>query len=377
MNKNEVDKEKNEVNEVNEVAHEAVAPEAEDGHVRELAKAMGGEENVERKDVRGHGEAKKKLSKKAKIIIAIVLGVVVLGGIGVGIWCAVNMGNSEQKGGAAEVDEGGADSGNGETEVGDVDAGKSVDAETEAKREADVKDIVEKMRAALEDYFTKDGRGLMNFEEYNNYSPLYQAEGMIVATGLSRAIGYMGMGDRKDEDLVYDLVKSDRYEELAERIIADNGFEKIGEDWIQGGEHINRETGVICVGLDPNALSPIMFSCGHISWMNKENVALVNELAKAYEEREGYPLGVVWADVNNIKDSEVAPYQKLKVDMRGGYGLFYRVRPDAEWQYFTGGQDILECSVYSTIGLERAFAGEPCYYTYSNDTRERVVDPKY
>ena len=96
-------------------------------------------------------------------------------------------------------------------------------------------------------------------------------------------------------------------------------------------------------------------------WMTDAEKELVDKLETAYLNKTGkYPITLSGLE-SKIKNSQVSPYQTLQVAIGGGYALFYRVNPDAEWQYFAGGQAPLNCGDYNTEDLRKAFAGDVCY----------------
>ena len=118
---------------------------------------------------------------------------------------------------------------------------------------------------------------------------------------------------------------------------------------------INDNSGVIC------RMGYVYLGCGHKDWYNKENAALSDNLARVVLDATGEDPHLVVADVNQIKNSEISPYQRIEA-MRQGFGsMFYRVSPEAEWQYFTSGQAGPTCSEYNTDDLRKAFAGMHCY----------------
>jgi hypothetical protein len=48
--------------------------------------------------------------------------------------------------------------------------------------------------------------------------------------------------------------------------------------------------------------------------------------------------------------------------------LFYRVSPEAEWQYFTATQGLMPCTNYNTEDIRNAFAGETCFDESNGET---------
>ena len=96
-------------------------------------------------------------------------------------------------------------------------------------------------------------------------------------------------------------------------------------------------------------------------WMTDAKKELANKLETAYFNKTGKYPTTLYGLESRVKDSQISPYQTLQVAIGGGYALFYRVSPDAEWQYFAGGQSYLDCSYYDTEDLRKAFAGDVCY----------------
>lgn len=114
----------------------------------------------------------------------------------------------------------------------------------------------------------------------------------------------------------------------------------------------------------------VILECAKVDWhfLTAEEKEFVGKLETAYFNKTGkYPITLSGYPMNltdlesKIKNSQISPYQTLQVAIGGGYALFYRVSPDAEWQYFTGGQGPLSCSDYDTEDLRKAFAGDACF----------------
>lgn len=303
------------------------------------------------------------------VIIAVVLALVILAGVGIGIWCAISASNEKKDDDSSKVED--PDDSDDEEEPDDE---KPTEAEIEAKKLADTQDITEKMKKALKEYLvTDDGTELFEFKDGNNATVLYRAADMEVAIPLVKTVGFTGnsVDGVSEEDMLplWDKMNSEEYSKMIEKVFTENGFVKTGEDWTPLGEYVNWETGVICTNITSGM--PIYFGCGHISWLDADEVALANELAGAYLAKEGKPLGSVSVKVADIENSSVAPYQRLDASIYGAVGLFYRVSPEAKWQFFMGTQSPLSCSDYNTEDLRKAFAGEVCY----NESEESIVEP--
>lgn len=313
--------------------------------------------------------------KKAKIPLwAVLVGILVLVGAVAAVVAVINSqqgeGETDKRPGTSEEKPGEEDKDNDDKD----ETEKPTEAEIAAEREKNVRAIVGKMKAALEGYLvTEDGAELFEFDDDEAATPVYQAADMKVAIPLEKAIGFMGESVEETIlgqplfDVVWQKISAEDYTKLVDQTFTENGFEKTGEDWVPMGEYINWETGVVCTNVGGGM--PIYFGCGHISWLDEDDVALANELAEAYEAKEGRTLGSVSIS-EDIEDSEVKPYQRLTVSIPGAAGLFYRVNPEAKWQFFMGTQAPLACSVYDTEDLRNAFAGEPCYDLELNEDSE-------
>ncbi len=58
--------------------------------------------------------------------------------------------------------------------------------------------------------------------------------------------------------------------------------------------------------------------------------------------------------------------------MGGSAQLFYQM-PDKSWHYFTGTQNILPCTSFSTPDLKKAYLGHGCYDTATNNEKATVA----
>lgn len=107
----------------------------------------------------------------------------------------------------------------------------------------------------------------------------------------------------------------------------------------------------------------VILECGKTNWgfLSDEELHLVGELEKAYLEKKGEYPRIINAYGAEAEKSQYEPYQVLRVGLGGGLGLFYRVSPNDEWQFFAITQAPLECSEYNTDDLRKAFAGDVCY----------------
>lgn len=153
------------------------------------------------------------------------------------------------------------------------------------------------------------------------------------------------------------------------------GFSSIGIIPFRGSAgpqidgYLNSETNTICGVIsdshyyDDVAHDYIILECAKTNWtwLTKEDETLIKAFETAYYNKTGsYPY-IMTSWNNQIKNSEYKPYQNVWVGIGGGAGLFYRTSPDAEWQFFTGTQGLLECGDFNTDDLKKAYLGEQCW----------------
>ena len=107
-------------------------------------------------------------------------------------------------------------------------------------------------------------------------------------------------------------------------------------------------------------------------WLTEEEKSLVYDLTTAYYEKEGEYPDILY-NFDNIKNSQYEPYQTLMVGVSGAHAEFYRVSPDAKWQFFTAGQAAPDCSEYNTEDLKKAYLGEVCYEYGNGYSKQSTV----
>ena len=68
------------------------------------------------------------------------------------------------------------------------------------------------------------------------------------------------------------------------------------------------------------------------------------------------------ADIGSLtqKDSATANYKTAEVSISDQMALFYRT-PDGVWHFFVTTQQEMQCSVYNTPDLKKAYLGDKCY----------------
>ena len=135
-----------------------------------------------------------------------------------------------------------------------------------------------------------------------------------------------------------------------------NGFVEtaFSDPW---GEAViaNYDKGIYCTVSEQQI--PFYASCAKDTWYDYD--AVDKDLAVTLAKVSGLDF-ISGAKSENIKDSQVAPYQIIEAGGGNFAALFYRVSPDSDWQYFRGAQSIIGCEYYDTQDIKNAFAGELC-----------------
>lgn len=173
----------------------------------------------------------------------------------------------------------------------------------------------------------------------------------------------------------YDFSTAEEYEYVADvwGMVTDyltfNGFSKVRSMAFGDDVYGNTETGIYCTVLPLGVKYGFdSVRCASGDWYDVGTKDLIVALAKA----SGYDY-IELTSRSEIKDSEVSPYQTLEASLDVAALFFYRVSPDADWQFFTGAQALIGCDAYNTQDLKNAYAGEMCW----NDTTnlESTVQP--
>lgn len=98
-----------------------------------------------------------------------------------------------------------------------------------------------------------------------------------------------------------------------------------------------------------------------------KNAKIQQPFYTAMSTDKTYTADVTMLGTPKIKDSVTKNYKTAEVSIwsdselaGGAMGLFYQT-PDAVWHFFTGTQQELQCSLYNTPDLKKAYAGEACF----------------
>lgn len=125
------------------------------------------------------------------------------------------------------------------------------------------------------------------------------------------------------------------------------------------------------------------FACAHFAWYTPtpEWEEFLSGIGAAYKDANEGRLPLVASKTDNnanipeIKNSDVEPYQNVAVGISNGNGVggglayFYRASETSDWVFFAHVQDVLDCSKY-TGDAEKGFAGDVCY---EEDGSEGIV----
>ncbi len=139
-----------------------------------------------------------------------------------------------------------------------------------------------------------------------------------------------------------------------ESFLTDNGFTRITHPyWTETPYYYNSSNKTYCF---VNGYSmPFEVNCAKETWITESEKKLILELSKADET-----VNYISAKSVKVTDSPVSPYQYAIASIGRAYGLFYRVSPDSEWQFFTATQAELSCSEF-TGDVAKAYAGYTCW----------------
>lgn len=236
--------------------------------------------------------------------------------------------------------------------------------ENHLQEEASVKEVVAKIHQSISDTMRANNQSSLDYDLYQIYDAnvSYQPEGYLTGVPLTKSYGvtldakFYRLGQPG-----YDLVTNRTIYRTISNALLDAGFTDTGQEYTTAsaasasGTFINPTTGIVCTVLLSGA------SCGYKTWYNQDTANLSNTLARVYEETTGKPAHYLVAQTQYIEDSPITPYQRIEVAMPGFGAAFYRVNPDAEWQYFTEGQSTPQCNEYNTEDLRKAFAGTSCF----------------
>lgn len=231
------------------------------------------------------------------------------------------------------------------------------------KEETAVKDVVAKIRQAITDLLRENQQDISSLFRVYDMGASYQPENSIVGVPLTKSYGVLlDVRNSAQNQPLYNLVYNyNTVYQTIERTLINAGFTNTNQEFTTASQgpgaisFTNQATGVIC------SVYPSSADCGYKTWYNQANAELSNTLAKVYQAATEKDAHYLVAEVKNIQDSPIAPYQRIEVAMPGFGAMFYRANPDAEWQFFTEGQDAPLCSAYDTEDLRKAFAGFSCH----------------
>lgn len=297
--------------------------------------------------------------KRKVNVPAIVLGVVALVCAGVAGFFGVKYFTSKQK---SDVGPSGGDAVVLDEVDIKLDGAGEIAALTMADEYSDVQSTMEAVTANIEnnwDYIENDSGLLYKPEGLNTYVPMRLNLTEKINNAASESANLA----------------------VLEANLRGAGFEGIGTLPFAGSAgpqidgFLNANKNIVCGVYEDNDgyNNYVALECAKTdwTWMTEAEKELVGELEQAYYNKTAEYPSALFGLGNKVKDSEVAPYQTLSVSIGGGYALFYRSGSDAEWQYFKGGQALLDCGDYDTDELRKAFAGSLCY----DGAAESVVQP--
>lgn len=297
-----------------------------------------------------------KLVRRRPYVVAIVvLTVLMLVGAGFGVYGMVTRGQVDDK---AVTEE--------KAEIVD-EAGETmtVVAEKDGEKEEQVKTLLADLADQIPDWFDiKNEVGnklppeiVKVYDMTDGFPIAYQPEGMKIAVPLERYYGLSvgpnawGSTEMPHRDEFIDVILSDLPGRI-ETWLKERGFKQR-----DGRLEFMNDDGMICAlgGSYPGAA----ISCSWTTWFDAKTAEFSNRVALESGFPEGNTLSLD-PDNLDIKDSKNSPYQTMTGGVIGAVGLWYRVSPDAPWQWFRATQMALECEEYNTDDLKKAYEGEVC-----------------
>lgn len=326
----------------------------------------GDEAGANGSDVATSGRSKKhsKLVRRRPYMVAIiVLAVLVLVGVGFGVYEAI-MGAKvreelAQRADSAETEE--------KAEIVD-ETGETITITTESdgEKEAQVKALLADLAEEMPGWFNiKNSYGTelppsvtKVYDTVNGYPLTYRPEGMKISVPLERYYG-LSVGpnswdysDREQANEFVRVIVSELPDKMRNWLKA-RGFRQYDEY----GYALMNDEGMIC-GVAASYPGPAI-SCSWTTWFDAKKAEFSNRVALESGFPEGQTLSLD-SDNLSIKNSKNAPYQTMTGGILGAVGLWYRVSPEAAWQWFRGTQMVLGCEEYDTDDLKKAYEGEKC-----------------
>lgn len=230
------------------------------------------------------------------------------------------------------------------------------------KAETAVKAVVDKVRQSIIDVMQDNKQTNYQIIQTYDTGASYQPEGYITGVPLTKSYGVaLNSENLEAGQTLYNLVNNFTIYQAIENTLVNAGFINTNQQYTTSSagrgstSFVNQADGIVC------SVSTTGADCGYKTWYDEADAELSNKLAQIYKDTTNKDARYLVARVQDIKDSPIAPYQRIEVGMPGFAASFYRISPDAEWQFFTEGQSAPQCSEYSTDDLRKAFAGTSCF----------------
>jgi hypothetical protein len=158
----------------------------------------------------------------------------------------------------------------------------------------------------------------------------------------------------------------EKIHEVFDAVLTEAGFKKwnnLEKVEAMGGDYVSykNKDNYYCTYLEQED----ELGCGNTSWLSQEQKDFITELTDAYHvankesfESYGFTM-IVTGNKNDIKDSEVKPYQVLEGGTLDAWIWYYRKSPNDKWIFVMAGNGSPSCSdtFYATEELKNAFKG--------------------
>lgn len=212
----------------------------------------------------------------------------------------------------------------------------------------------------VNEHYPTDGQIVLDYNYKENEGVVYKPDYLIMAT------------ESIPGHSAYEL--KSKYTDTSKYLL-DNGFVEVTRI-ISGGlwdisTYINYDNGVICEG-------GAILTCNSITWYpseNSNNLELLNNLAEAAIKKGWDPNQyVITATVNDIKDSEILPYQTINVGGTNAGVSFYRINSSSDWELGYVTQSVMLCSDFADKDKQKAYASETCAPETTGNTLTTVKE---
>ena len=227
--------------------------------------------------------------------------------------------------------------------------------------ETELQSIAEDSATAIGNYYNIDA-GWIPIKFNYRFVPYEFEENSVTALEKSYTVS-----------ITYDIVDELGYEmgdikldTTIGNVLVQHGLKKKDNDILWGGAEQNsyyeNDDGYMCYYSIYS--EPFDLICGHTSWLSEEKKALIRELmtvAKKHDDFKDLKYIYIDANLDDIEDAPVKPYQRIQVSLTDAAGFFYRTSSNSDWQFLAGTQSSIPCKTFDNNDKRKAFQDFTCY----------------